>query len=93
MHSLNEALDRLRCVLPTHPVDTKLTKIETLRFAHNYIWALSQTLHSLSDAADADGSDGVTVSVGSVVVSISEKGNSITSTTGSCALAQQRRYV
>ncbi|XP_072940870.1 uncharacterized protein tap [Epargyreus clarus] len=49
MHMLNEALDRLRCVLPTFPEDTKLTKIETLRFAHNYIFALSQTLESLDD--------------------------------------------
>lgn len=47
MHMLNEALDRLRCVLPTFPEDTKLTKIETLRFAHNYIFSLSQTLESL----------------------------------------------
>lgn len=47
MHMLNEALDSLRCVLPTFPEDTKLTKIETLRFAHNYIFALSQTLESL----------------------------------------------
>ncbi|XP_023241815.1 neurogenin-1-like [Centruroides vittatus] len=44
MHMLNDALDRLRTVLPTFPDDTKLTKIETLRFAHNYIWALSETL-------------------------------------------------
>nr|VDH80596.1 neurogenin [Euperipatoides kanangrensis] len=44
MHNLNKALDRLRTVLPTFPEDTKLTKIETLRFAHNYIWALSETL-------------------------------------------------
>ncbi|KAG6941156.1 neurogenin 1 [Chelydra serpentina] len=44
MHHLNAALDELRGVLPTFPEDTKLTKIETLRFAHNYIWALSETL-------------------------------------------------
>ncbi|XP_066941201.1 uncharacterized protein [Macrobrachium rosenbergii] len=44
MHMLNNALDRLRTVLPTAPDDTKLTKIETLRFAYNYIWALSETL-------------------------------------------------
>ena len=44
MHSLNDALDGLRVVLPTVPDDAKLTKIETLRMAHNYIWALSQTL-------------------------------------------------
>ncbi|OCT71921.1 neurogenin-3 [Xenopus laevis] len=44
MHNLNSALDSLRSVLPTFPDDAKLTKIETLRFAHNYIWALSETL-------------------------------------------------
>ncbi|KFO36949.1 neurogenin-3 [Fukomys damarensis] len=44
MHNLNSALDSLRGVLPTFPDDAKLTKIETLRFAHNYIWALTQTL-------------------------------------------------
>ncbi|XP_025865750.1 neurogenin-3 [Vulpes vulpes] len=51
MHNLNSALDALRGVLPTFPDDAKLTKIETLRFAHNYIWALTQALriadHSL----------------------------------------------
>ncbi|KAL0266325.1 UNVERIFIED_CONTAM: hypothetical protein PYX00_008905 [Menopon gallinae] len=85
MHLLNEALDRLRCVLPTYPSDTKLTKIETLRFAHNYIWALSQTLQS-------GDRDEITVNVGNVVVSISDKGNMITSNTGSCAAAQQRKF-
>ncbi|NWU62520.1 NGN3 protein, partial [Pterocles burchelli] len=44
MHHLNSALDALRRVLPTFPDDAKLTKIETLRFAHNYIWALTQSL-------------------------------------------------
>ncbi|XP_053318146.1 neurogenin-1 [Spea bombifrons] len=44
MHTLNSALDELRTILPSFPDDTKLTKIETLRFAHNYIWALSETL-------------------------------------------------
>lgn len=44
MHNLNDALDELREVLPVPPEETKLTKIETLRFAHNYIWALSETL-------------------------------------------------
>lgn len=54
MHMLNEALDRLRCVLPTFPEDTKLTKIETLRFAHNYIFALSQTLESLDNITSGE---------------------------------------
>ncbi|XP_056297900.1 neurogenin-1 [Pseudoliparis swirei] len=44
MHNLNDALDTLREVLPAFPDETKLTKIETLRFAHNYIWALSETI-------------------------------------------------
>ncbi|CAM1314087.1 NEUROG1 (predicted) [Pycnogonum litorale] len=44
MHSLNTALDRLREVLPTFSEESKLTKIETLRMAHNYIWALTETL-------------------------------------------------
>lgn len=99
MHMLNEALDRLRCVLPTFPEDTKLTKIETLRFAHNYIWALSQTVHMIqqdssspnSTSASSSG-NGVTLNVGSVTVSIGgDHGNMITSTTGSCAVAHQRR--
>lgn len=46
MHTLNEALERLRLTLPTFPEDTKLTKIETLRFAHNYIFALEQVLQT-----------------------------------------------
>lgn len=46
MHTLNEALERLRCALPTFPEDTKLTKIETLRFAHNYIFAMEQLLQT-----------------------------------------------
>ncbi|XP_061833272.1 neurogenin-1 [Nerophis lumbriciformis] len=44
MHNLNDALEELREVLPALPDDSKLTKIETLRLAHNYIWALSETL-------------------------------------------------
>lgn len=44
MHNLNSALDALRSILPVLPEETKLTKIETLRFAHNYIWALTETL-------------------------------------------------
>ena len=46
MHSLNHALEKLRVVLPTpFPEEsTKLTKIETLRVAYNYIWALTETL-------------------------------------------------
>ena len=42
MHSLNDAFEELRQVLPTFSFETKLSKIEILRFAHNYIWTLSQ---------------------------------------------------
>lgn len=52
MHSLNEALERLRLVLPIFPDDNKLTKIETLRFAKNYIWTLSETLRLVDSKAD-----------------------------------------
>ncbi|XP_055527234.1 basic helix-loop-helix neural transcription factor TAP [Wyeomyia smithii] len=44
MHTLNEALEKLRLTLPTFPEDTKLTKIETLKFAYNYIFSLVQVL-------------------------------------------------
>ncbi|XP_044538229.1 neurogenin-2 [Gracilinanus agilis] len=57
MHNLNAALDALREVLPTFPEDAKLTKIETLRFAHNYIWALTETLR-LADHCGAGGVGG-----------------------------------
>ncbi|XP_018421508.1 PREDICTED: neurogenin-3-like [Nanorana parkeri] len=58
MHNLNSALDTLRNVLPAFPDDAKLTKIETLRFAHNYIWALAETLriadHGIFNLAQQD---------------------------------------
>ena len=47
MHYLNDALEILREILPNavpEEDDNKLTKIETLRFAHNYIWALTEFL-------------------------------------------------
>ncbi|XP_069810199.1 neurogenin-1 [Dendropsophus ebraccatus] len=52
MHNLNSALDELRNILPCFPDDTKLTKIETLRLAHNYIWALSETLRLADQSKD-----------------------------------------
>lgn len=85
MHMLNEALDRLRCVLPTFPEDTKLTKIETLRFAHNYIYALSETLTNM-DKFKND-SDCITINVGNVVVSINSHGNYISSSSHSTSQA------
>ncbi|CAH0557307.1 unnamed protein product [Brassicogethes aeneus] len=78
MHMLNEALDKLRCVLPAFPEDTKLTKIETLRFAHNYIHALSQAVNDIEKFSNPN-SDSVVVNVGNVVVSINKYGNSIQS--------------
>lgn len=57
MHNLNSALDALRSILPVLPEDTKLTKIETLRFAHNYIWALTETLRMADQQEDSAGCD------------------------------------
>ncbi|KAK2824016.1 hypothetical protein Q5P01_021191 [Channa striata] len=54
MHNLNSALDALRSILPALPEDAKLTKIETLRFAYNYIWALTQTLRMSEQRGHAD---------------------------------------
>uniref|UniRef100_T1JEP6 BHLH domain-containing protein n=1 Tax=Strigamia maritima TaxID=126957 RepID=T1JEP6_STRMM len=46
MHGLNAALDNLRRCVPLTCKTQKLSKIETLRLARNYIAALSATLHS-----------------------------------------------
>ncbi|XP_059896503.1 neurogenic differentiation factor 1 [Gadus macrocephalus] len=46
MHGLNDALEGLRRVVPCYSKTQKLSKIETLRLAKNYIWALSEVLHS-----------------------------------------------
>nr|XP_005999362.1 PREDICTED: neurogenic differentiation factor 4 [Latimeria chalumnae] len=46
MHGLNDALDNLRRVMPCYSKTQKLSKIETLRLARNYIWALSETLET-----------------------------------------------
>ncbi|NP_001079263.1 neurogenic differentiation factor 1 [Xenopus laevis] len=46
MHGLNDALDSLRKVVPCYSKTQKLSKIETLRLAKNYIWALSEILRS-----------------------------------------------
>ena len=54
MHSLNDALETLRKVLPSFPDDTKLTKIETLRLANNYIWALSETVKTVDFGVDLE---------------------------------------
>ncbi|XP_040196703.1 neurogenic differentiation factor 4 [Rana temporaria] len=44
MHGLNDALESLRRVMPCYSKTQKLSKIETLRLARNYIWALSEVL-------------------------------------------------
>ncbi|XP_032080255.1 neurogenin-2 [Thamnophis elegans] len=68
MHNLNAALDALREVLPTFPEDAKLTKIETLRFAHNYIWALTETLR----LADHCGGGGAAAAAAAAAAAFSE---------------------
>lgn len=44
MHGLNDALENLRTIMPCHSKTQKLSKIETLRLARNYICALSAAL-------------------------------------------------
>ncbi|XP_072027354.1 uncharacterized protein [Amphiura filiformis] len=46
MHGLNDALDILRKVVPCYSKTQKLSKIETLRLAKNYISALSDILRT-----------------------------------------------
>ncbi|KAG7270460.1 hypothetical protein CRUP_017942 [Coryphaenoides rupestris] len=46
MHDLNSALDNLRKVVPCYSKTQKLSKIETLRLAKNYIWALGEILRN-----------------------------------------------
>ncbi|KAJ8403393.1 hypothetical protein AAFF_G00351650 [Aldrovandia affinis] len=46
MHGLNDALESLRKIVPCYSKTQKLSKIETLRLAKNYIWALSEILRS-----------------------------------------------
>ncbi|KAF3694285.1 Neurogenin-1 [Channa argus] len=94
MHNLNDALDALRGVLPAFPDETKLTKIETLRFAHNYIWALSETIR-IADLQAGKGSDapllrstphlGEVPSPGSDACSWSSSGSSSSSSPAYCA--------
>ncbi|KAM9800162.1 neurogenic differentiation factor 4-like [Syngnathus typhle] len=44
MHGLNDALENLRSIMPCHSNTQKLSKIETLRLARNYICALAAAL-------------------------------------------------
>ncbi|NXY52357.1 NDF2 factor, partial [Ceuthmochares aereus] len=46
MHDQKKTLDNLRKVVPCYSKTQKLSKIETLRLAKNYIWALSEILRS-----------------------------------------------
>ncbi|XP_056130779.1 transcription factor 15 [Lampris incognitus] len=51
--SVNTAFTALRTLIPTEPVDRKLSKIETLRLASSYISHLANVL--LLEDSDADG--------------------------------------
>ena len=59
MHNLNGALDQLRKILPNSSDENKLTKIETLRFAYNYIFALTETLKLLDRGESINIDDGL----------------------------------
>ncbi|XP_074499532.1 transcription factor 15 [Sebastes fasciatus] len=52
--SVNTAFTSLRTLIPTEPVDRKLSKIETLRLASSYISHLANVL-LLGDSGAADG--------------------------------------
>ncbi|RUS81173.1 hypothetical protein EGW08_011081 [Elysia chlorotica] len=54
MHGLNEALEVLRTTLP-NSTDAKMTKIETLRYACNYISALAASVQLLGQRGDKGG--------------------------------------
>uniref|UniRef100_A0A8C6UB87 Transcription factor 15 n=1 Tax=Neogobius melanostomus TaxID=47308 RepID=A0A8C6UB87_9GOBI len=51
--SVNTAFTALRTLIPTEPVDRKLSKIETLRLASSYISHLANVLLCGDGAADA----------------------------------------
>lgn len=85
MHNLNSALDALRRVLPTLPDDAKLTKIETLRFAHNYIWALTETLRITEHVGHTPGLE---TNVPRVSSSVTLHCSSASSSSASCTGAQ-----
>uniref|UniRef100_A0A8C9VDU1 BHLH domain-containing protein n=1 Tax=Scleropages formosus TaxID=113540 RepID=A0A8C9VDU1_SCLFO len=52
--SVNAAFSALRTLIPTEPVDRKLSKIETLRLACSYISHLGNVLLQGGDDAGAD---------------------------------------
>ncbi|KAJ8003643.1 hypothetical protein DPEC_G00150460 [Dallia pectoralis] len=51
-HSVNTAFTALRTLIPTEPVDRKLSKIETLRLASSYISHLANVLLLGDECAD-----------------------------------------
>ena len=66
MHSLNNAFTELRDVVPHVKIGRKLSKIETLKLAKNYIKALTNVIFEMrgekavfdiSEAANATGKD------------------------------------
>lgn len=72
MHSLNGALETLRTILPTFTDDAKLTKIETLRFAHNYIWALTEFLNPNDSTATTSPGDTVLTTTDTIASSLAQ---------------------
>ena len=54
--SVNSAFSSLRDLIPTEPLDRKLSKIETLRLATSYIQHLAVQLNAGEDGGDPVGS-------------------------------------
>ncbi|KAK2717859.1 neurogenin-1-like [Artemia franciscana] len=72
MHLLNHALEGLQRRLPVSHLDTKLTKIETLRFARNYIWALSQIVQLTDENTNQVHNDEITFTNNGYSISCNE---------------------
>lgn len=60
MRSLNDAMDRLRNVVPHYPSKRRLSKMETLLLAQSYIMALSSLLQD-KGSSEEGGDDRITV--------------------------------
>lgn len=70
MHSLNDAFQSLRNVIPHVAEERKLSKIETLSLAKNYIVALTNVIMEMEKERDASNALGFACSNNNTIVSI-----------------------